>query len=239
MEISKITAANGLKIYVQHLTPAMHACVAILRPLCFLFAAQPSGCSHRQWHRKRRKRGDDSRQVSRKAFFMSLFSGRVADMNSQAFHVTVHLLIKHRFPFVSLFSTSLVWQHHKESWRMCVKIEIIWYDFFSADSESIHFELIKAKKGWNDFIFMLKPRQLLLLTLVLRCHVCSAKVFSRKWIYGASNWGVVRKLRMRAMTVKFAFIFCFGSLTRSSVSFCLFSFFAWHTFCDRNCYNQS
>lgn len=41
MEISKITTANGLKIYVQHLTPALHECVAILRSFCFLLATQP------------------------------------------------------------------------------------------------------------------------------------------------------------------------------------------------------
>lgn len=49
------------------------------------------------------------------------------------------------------------------------------------------------------------------------------------------KWGVVRKLRIWAMTIKFAFIFCSGSLTRLKPSHSLI----WHTFGDRNCYNQS
>lgn len=42
-KLAKLQQRMAWKIYVQHLTPAMHACVAILRSLCFLFVTQPPG----------------------------------------------------------------------------------------------------------------------------------------------------------------------------------------------------
>lgn len=136
MEISKITTSGRFKNLCSTFY-ARYACTYKFMLLAI----------EREWRRKWETiRGRSSIKDS---LFYSLCLARY---EFTSVHVTVHLLIKHTISAFSPPALSRGWQHqHKEPWKsVCMKIEIIWYDF-SADSESIYCEAHK-RKGWNDFI---------------------------------------------------------------------------------------